>query len=197
MRKPILATNLDGFLIKHEAFSEPHKAWFKRAISLTKNKSLDKWIGREDYFKGVDEAMKEIMPNATSEERTEQARKWYQEEVLVYIKSHPEVVYRTVAKELIKLKKKYTITLITSNSRDYIEKILSASNLDKVYSIIFSTETSEKPDKKRIIKRFINTYEKPVAYLTGKSEEKIPGVGTKVICVDWKKTNPKKVLNFL
>jgi hypothetical protein len=75
MGKPILATNIDGLLIRHEAFIEPHKAWFDRAIKKTGDKSLGEWKGRTDYFLGVDKAMEKLMPKASKEERTEQARK--------------------------------------------------------------------------------------------------------------------------
>ena len=69
MEKPILATNIDGFLIEHSAFIEPHRIWFDRAILLTKDDSLKKWKGHPEYFKGVNEAMKKIMPDASKEER--------------------------------------------------------------------------------------------------------------------------------
>lgn len=75
MEKEVLATNIDGLLVKHEVFVEPHRAWFDRAIKLTGDKSLEKWKGREDYFKGVDIAMKKISPNASEKERTAKARK--------------------------------------------------------------------------------------------------------------------------
>ena len=75
MQKPILATNLEGFLIDSKAFTEPHKTWFKRAIHKTKDKSLKKWIGHPEYFLGVDEAMKKIMPNTSPQKRTKKARK--------------------------------------------------------------------------------------------------------------------------
>ena len=89
MEKPILATNLDGFLIDHKVFIEPHNLWFDRAIFLTKDVSLEKWKGNKNYFLGVDEAMKKIMPNATKKERTARAREWYQEDIISYIKLHP------------------------------------------------------------------------------------------------------------
>ena len=93
MRKPVLATNIDGFLIKHEAFVKPHEAWFDRAVKLTGDKTLAEWKGKKNYFLGVDKAMEKIMPLATPRERTEQARKWYQEDVVDYIKKHKEVIY--------------------------------------------------------------------------------------------------------
>lgn len=87
MEKPILTTNIDGLLLEHDIFFEPHKDWFKRAIEKTRDNSLEKWIGKEDYFLGVNEAMKKIMPDSSKEEQTAQARKWYQKDVINYIKT--------------------------------------------------------------------------------------------------------------
>lgn len=199
MKKPILATNLDGFLIKHEAFSEPHKLWFRRAISLTKNKSLEKWIGRKDYFKGVDEAMREIMPKATNKKRTEQARRWYQEDVLSYIQTHPEVCYKNVSKELKKLKEKYTLALITSGAEEYIIKILEAIELKGLYDLVFSTKVSEKPNKKEVIKKFIKKYGKPLIYLSGKEDETLEEIskkGIRTIYANWKKIDSNQFSNL-
>jgi len=132
MTKEILATNIDGFSIKHQAFVKPHKAWFDRVITLTKDKSLAKWKNREDYFKGVNIAMKKILPKASKEKRTAQARQWYQKDVLNYIKSHPNIVYRKPVKILKKLKLKYTLALITTNTKEYIQKILKTAKLEGI-----------------------------------------------------------------
>ena len=102
--KPILATNIDGFLIDHSAFIEPHRIWFDRAILLTKDDSLKKWKGHSEYFKGVNEAMEKILPESSKEERTQQASKWYQEDVIHYISIHPEVVNKKLAQALKNLK---------------------------------------------------------------------------------------------
>ncbi len=85
MAKPILATNLEDLLINHKAFMEPHKKVWATLIKKTGNKSLAKWIGRKDYFIGVNLAMDELMPKATREEKTLQVRCWYQEAVIKYI----------------------------------------------------------------------------------------------------------------
>ena len=74
MENSILATNLDGFLIDHSAFIEPHRIWFDRAILLTKDNSLQKWKNKKDYFIGVNEVMKKIMPSASKKEQTKKAR---------------------------------------------------------------------------------------------------------------------------
>jgi len=173
MEKPILATNIDCLLIAHEAFVEPHKAWFKRAIKKTKDNSLRKWIGEINYFSGVDEAMEKILPNASKEERTYQARKWYQEDVIKYIKSHPEVVKKNIANKLISLKEKYKLILVTSNATDYINKILKASKLEKIYDYIIASKTEKEPDKEELIEKLINEHGKPKYYLTGKPDDKI------------------------
>jgi len=77
MEKPIIVTNIDGLLLEHETFIEPHKAWFDRAIEKTGDNSLEEWKGHKEYFKGVNKAMEKIMPDAPLEKRTAQARKWY------------------------------------------------------------------------------------------------------------------------
>ena len=118
MEKPILATNIDGLLIKHSAFIEPHKYWFERAIRQTGDENLRKWIGADPYFPGVNEAMKKLMPNATKEEQTTQARTWYQQDVIKYIQKHPEVIIRSIEKKLRNLKRSYKIILLTSNTQD-------------------------------------------------------------------------------
>jgi phosphoglycolate phosphatase-like HAD superfamily hydrolase len=172
-KKPIIATNIEGLLIENKAFIEPHKVWFERAIKKTKDNSLKKWIGREDYFIGVNEAMEKLMPSASKEERTYQARKWYQRDVVKYIKSHPEVVKKDNAKRFMLLKEKYKLILVTSNTKDYINKILKTSNLEGIYDIIISSKTEQEPDKEELIGELIKKYGKPVYYITGKPEDKI------------------------
>ncbi len=100
MEKPILATNIDGLLLDHKVFTEPHKAWFERAIKKTKDNSLKRWIEKDNYFLGVNEAMEKILPNATKEKRTEQARKGYQEDVIKYIKAHPNKIKKYDAEKI-------------------------------------------------------------------------------------------------
>ena len=173
MIKPILATNIDDLLISHEAFFEPHKTWFDRAIKKTKDKSLEKWKGKENYFPGVHLAMEKLMPKATQEQRTIQARMWYQEDVIRYIKDHPQTVNSSVAIKLRKLKIKYKLALITTNSQNYIGDILEAAELDDIYDLILGSLTHEEPNKTELISRFIKLYGIPKYYLSGKKEEKI------------------------
>ena len=171
MEKPILATNIDGSLINHEAFFEPHRIWFDRAILLTKDESLNKWKGQKDYFIGVDKAMEKIIPNATKEERTTQARKWYQEDVIHYIKNHPELVNTKVKEIFLKLKSKYRLALVTSNTKEHINEILVAANLKKVFDIIFATDISEKPVKSVLFEKFTKQYGKSLVYIAAKNRE--------------------------
>lgn len=171
MEKSIIATNIDGLLLEHEVFFEPHRIWFDRAILLTKNESLTKWKGQKDYFMGVNEAMKQIMPNATEEERTVQARKWYQEDVIYYIQTHPEVIKKEIKEKLKKLKGKYKLALVTTNTEEYILKILEISGFDNLFDIIFATKLNEVPDKKNLFKKFIKKYGKPLAYIAAKNGE--------------------------
>ncbi|MFH1613245.1 MAG: HAD hydrolase-like protein [bacterium] len=185
MEKPILATNIDGLLLEHEVFIEPHKAWFKRAIEKTRDNSLEKWIGKENYFPGVIEAMKKIMPNASKEQQTRQARKWYQEDVMQYIKNNPKKIKKEIAEKLKSLKEKYQLILITTNSQNYINEILKVSNLEGIYNKIIASKIKKEPSKEELLNELIKKYGKPKYYLTGKPDEKITDkfkeLGTKVL----------------
>jgi len=182
--KPILATNLDGFLIDHSAFIEPHRIWFDRAILLTKDDSLKDWKGKKDYFKGVNIAMEKVMPNATSEERTKQARDWYQEDIIHYISIHPEVIKTHVVESIKKLKEKFTLALITTNTRSHIEKILKTANLEGLYDIIEASDTEKEPNKAKVFKEFRKKYTDPKYYIASRSKEAFetfPLIGTTCI----------------
>jgi len=188
MEKPILATNIDGLLLEHEVFMEPHKAWFKRAIKKTGDDSLEKWIGKENYFLGVNETMEKIMPDSSEEERTKQARKWYQKDVIQYIKNNPEKIKKEIAEKLKSLKEKYQLILITTNSQDYINEILKISNLENIYDKIIASKTEKEPNKEELLNELIEKHGKPEYYLTGKPDEKITDkfekLGVKVISIN-------------
>ena len=173
MEKPILATNIDGFLIDHSAFIEPHRIWFDRAILLTKDESLKKWKGHPEYFKGVNEAMEKILPEASKEQRTAQARKWYQEDVIYYISIHPEVIKKNLIESLKKLKQKFTLALITSNTEEYIDKILEVSNLKGIYDIMHASKSEEEPSKQRLFQGFKEKYGEPKYYIASRSKEAV------------------------
>jgi FMN phosphatase YigB (HAD superfamily) len=170
-KKPILATNLDGFLIEHTAFIEPHKIWFDRVILLTKDNSLSKWKGHKEYFSGVDKAMEKIMPNSTKEKRTSKAREWYQEDVVHYISIHPELINLKLKKELKKLKKKYILALITTNTKEHINQILKAANLKNIYDIILASDSEKEPKKEEVFQKFKEKYGKPRYYLASRNKE--------------------------
>lgn len=169
--KPILATNIDGFLINHEAFIFPHILWFDRAITLTKDKSLEAWKEAKDYWIGVNLAMEKIMPHASEEARIRQAREWYQQDTIAYIKLHPEVVNQALVKILKKAKNKFTLALITTNTKQHIQQILESAGLQDVYDIVFASSVSEKPDKSLLFKTFVKKYGKPKLYIASRSKE--------------------------
>lgn len=169
--KPILATNIDGFLINHSAFIEPHRIWFDRAIMLTRDETLKKWKGHPEYFVGVNEAMKKILPNSSEEERIAQARRWYQEDVIYYISIHPEVINHKVENALRKLKSRFTLALITTNTNEYINQILNTAGVNNIYDIIYASSVEEEPDKSKIFTEFQKKYGEPKYYVASRSKE--------------------------
>ena len=185
MEKPIIATNIDGLLIEHSAFVEPHREWFERAIKKTGDESLRKYIGADPYFPGVNIAMEKIMPDATPKQRTAQARTWYQEDVIKYLKEHPETIKKDLAEKLKALKENYKLILLTTNTRDYINKIIKVSHLHGIYDEIIASNTEKEPDREELIKKLIKQYGKPKYYITGKEDlktiERFKSLGTEII----------------
>jgi phosphoglycolate phosphatase-like HAD superfamily hydrolase len=162
---------------------------------MTGDENLGFWKGKADYFKGVDIAMEKIMPNATPEERTIQARKWYQEGVVKYIREHnSKTVYNGVADILRKLKKKYTLALVTVNALEYIEQILEAAHLTDIYDIIYAIPSSEKPDKADLFKRFVKEHGTPRFYIAARSKEAFEEclkLGELCVYVAWDEFDPE------
>jgi FMN phosphatase YigB (HAD superfamily) len=187
-------------LIEHSAFIEPHKIWFDRATLLTKDKSFSKWKGHKEYFIGVNQAMEKIMPEASKEERTEQARNWYQEDVEYYISIHPEVINNKLKKILKELKEKFTLALITTNTEEHILKILKTTKLEDIYDIIFASKAKEEPNKEKIFQDFKEKYGEPKYYLASRSEEAFEAckkIGVTSIYFSPKpKSEIKKIVNF-
>ena len=159
---------------------------------LLKDPSLKHWIGKKDYFKGVNEIMKRIMPNASDKQRTKQARDWYQQDVINYIKFNQETVFKNIAKTLIKLKDKFTLALITTNTKEHIHQILEAANLKGIYDIIFATSSSEKPDKADLFQKFSKQYGNPKYYFASRSKEAFEEclkLGSICVYVTWDELN--------
>lgn len=171
MQKPILATNLDGFLIDHSAFIEPHRIWFDRAILLTKDNSLKEWKGHPQYFKGVNIAMEKIMPDFSKEEQTKKAREWYQEDVAHYISIHPEVINKKLIETLNKLKEKFRLALITTNTKEHIKQILKVANLTDIYEIVHASSSKDEPNKQNVFQEFKEKYGEPKYYIASRSKE--------------------------
>lgn len=194
MEKPILATNIDGLLIKHEAFIEPHKAWFDRAIKLTGDKSLEQWKNKKDYFKGVDIAMAMIMPSATEQERTIQARNWYQEDVVDYIKTHRKLIYKKAVEILKRAKSRFTLALVTVNTKEHIKQILEAAEISDLYDLVYAIPSSEKPNKASLFKNFVEDYGEPKYYIAARSKEAFEEclkLGTLCIYACWDELDPE------
>jgi phosphoglycolate phosphatase-like HAD superfamily hydrolase len=170
MEKAVLITNIDGLLIKHEAFSGPHKEVWKILIDKTGDKGLSKWVGAKDYFIGVNLAMDKLMPKATREEKTLQVRTWYEEAVIQYIKKNPNCIDKQIASKLKELKTKYRLILMTSNTQDHINKILSISNLTNLYDEIIASETNKEPKKSELLEIIFKKYKNINFYLKGKKD---------------------------
>jgi phosphoglycolate phosphatase-like HAD superfamily hydrolase len=171
MEKPIIATNLVGLFIKKEAWDKAHILGYENAAKKLNDKSILEWAGRADYFKGVDEVMQRLYPNLDDEQRTIKARQMFFDSVIENINKNPCLKNKENATYFNSLKTQYRLALITSNTKQALEKILSSTKLSKLFDIIESSEESEKDDKTAVFDRFIKKYGKPLIYIGGSKKE--------------------------
>src|SRR3989344_5813108 len=87
----------------------------------------------------------------------------------LYIKSTPwkkaHILWFQQASK--KLKSKYEIALITTNTAEAINRILKIINLEDLFDIIEASNPDEKDDKTIVFDRFIRIYGKPILYIGG------------------------------
>lgn len=185
MEKPILATTLSGLFIKHEPWEKAHILWFEeRELELKeKNKSLstiEEWKKllkenpeqeAKEYFKFVTLVMNDLYPEISEEERTKKARETYFDSVITYIELYPETVNQEVIDYFSSIKDKFKLALITTNTKDALDKILEISNLKDLFDIIECSIPEEKDNKTLVFQRFIEKHGKPTIYIGGGKKE--------------------------
>lgn len=170
--KPIIAVNLTGLFIKTAPWKNAHKLWFDRVIKETGNKALRKWVNRVDYFKGVDIAMKELMPKSTDKQRTRKAREIYMDSVLAYaIKNKDKVMNKKAIIFFKKLKSRYRLALVTTNTKSFVNKIIRTAGIKNLFDIVECSKPTEKDDKIAVFKRFIKKHGKPLLYVAGERKD--------------------------
>ena len=122
MKKPIIATTLAGLFIKRKAWDKAHKIWYEDAAKKLKDTSILKWIGREDYFKGVDTVMQRLYPELNDEQRTIKARQMFFDSVIEYIRQNPDTRNDEIIEYFNSLKSEFRLALITTNTKQALEK---------------------------------------------------------------------------
>lgn len=169
--KPIIASALKGVLIDPRAWTQAHRGWYEQAAKELGDDSVLQWIGRKDYWKGVDEVMLRLMPDATKEERETVARERYFASVLEYIRLN-DVVNQEAIERFVAFKERFRLGLITTNTYDALAKILTAAKLENFYDIIEAEEVSDRDDAVGVFERFVDKHGKPAIYF-GASEKSL------------------------
>ncbi len=166
MEKPIIATTLSGLFVKTDPWKNASSMWFEKAALQLHDNSVLEWIGKENYFDGVDEVMQRVYPGLTEEERTVKARELYFEVVCEYMVDH-DVRNEEVIGYFDELKGKYRIALLTTNTQQAITTILPLVGLLDFFDIVEVSKVEEKDDKRVVFDRFIERYGKPMLYVGG------------------------------
>jgi len=167
MPKPVIATTFSGLFIKSDPWKKAHMRWFEEAAATLKDPKIKEWIAKPDYFKGVDEVTAQLFPDLSPEEQTQKARQLFFESVLKYIEDNPNVINTEVIDYFKSLKETYDLALITTNTKDAIDKILILANMTDMFDIIETSLPEEKDDKKIVFDRFVQKNGKPTLYIGG------------------------------
>ncbi|MFQ5531575.1 MAG: HAD family hydrolase [Candidatus Nanoarchaeia archaeon] len=171
MEKPIIATTLKGLFVAGEAWDEAHEIWYKDASEKLNDLSVMNWIGRDDYFKGVDDVMKRLYPNLLEDERTKLARKMYFDSTIKFIEQNPNLKKQQVINYFKSLKDKFQIALVTTNTQEAVDKIIQAADIKDLFDITESSLPTEKDDKVAVFNRFVEKHGKPILYIgSGKKD---------------------------
>src|SRR3989344_5601478 len=133
MEKKFIATTLAGLFVRSDPWAKAHEVWFEQKAEQLNDPSIKDWIKRSDYFQGVDEVMKRIIPHATEEERTKKAREEYFDSVEIYLTQNKHLKNDKVIEYFKTLKNKYHIALITTTKRDRIAEILSILEITELF----------------------------------------------------------------
>jgi len=171
MENPIIATTLSGLFIKSEPWKQTHTIWFEDMAKKLNDPSINEWASKSNYFEGVSMVMERLYPDLSDEQRTTKARELFFDSVYQYIQENPQVKNQEVIDYFSSLKEKFRLALITTNTPEVVNKILSLTGLVSFFDIVESSKPHEKDDKGIVFDRFIKVYGKPVIYIGGDKKD--------------------------
>ncbi len=165
----LIATSAKNVLIKPEAWDKAHAQWFAKAAEELNDPSVKEWTSRKEYFRGVDEVMRRLEPEATDEERTRHARKRYFDAVVSFVRKHPESVRSDVIEALRKTGAE--LAVVTTNTNDALDRLLEAADAEGLYSVEACSLPDEKDDAAAVFERFVAEHGLPDVFVAREESE--------------------------
>jgi len=198
--KKIIGFDFDGSVISSVASDEAHYEWFKVMSVLLKDPKIKKLATKKDYFPDVYRLMEKYTGLSTKnsfekEVSTRIARNLYQLAMLGPAKKYKKkLLFKDVAKVILRLKKKYKVALITTVPGDIVLPMLKLIKFDK-FDIVHTTSINERPIKLNALKKFSKKYKKPALYICNTLEdiEACKKLKIKSVLVTWGKYDKKAV----
>jgi len=171
MDKKIIAVSLSGVFIDKKHFSEPHEFGMKELAEKSGMPEVLKAVNSPDYFSKVEEALEVIYPGLSVGERIAKRRKIYLGRVLESIRKGEEIS-EEVLETFRNLKREYEIALVTTVTKRFCDEILKGLGLEKFFDYVFTSEETEKDDKKAVFDRMIGGIGKPEIYFSYSERDK-------------------------
>lgn len=196
MSQPVIAVGLKGVLIDARAWEEAHELWFRMYAKQLDDESILTWIGRDNYFMGVEEVMRRVLPDASDEERTVRARKEYFESVIAWVEQH-NGVRDSIVQALETASKHARIVVLTSSKEDAATHLLTHIP-ECIVSATYASLPEEKDDKKAVFTRMLEHEEKPLVYIgSGRQETKDICTHAGITAIDASAMHGKELLSAL
>jgi len=161
----VLAVGLKGVIIDTKAWDIAHEKWFEEYAHKLQDPTILDWVGRDDYFTGVDKVIKRIMPNASEQEQRKRARDEYHAKVIEWVQEHHGV--RTEIVNILASVDARVVVVTSAETKGAHEllNLIPQGIIDAVYA------SDEKDDKKAVFEQMLEHEEKPVLYIGSGRQE--------------------------
>jgi len=187
--KPIIAVDLNGALMRSRPFDEAHRNWFNfyaEELNNPKVAAYGKLKDVKDWLPKVDEVMKLALgENSDKAARMQTARGLFAGLTIDAVRE--DDVFQDFKEYLIQLEGKYSLALITSLPSEAAVRILEKVGCRELFQFVYGTQANQTPNKKGVIKSFIEHWRKPEWYI-GRGDEDIitcRQLSIKTISVNW------------
>ncbi|MFH0870426.1 MAG: HAD hydrolase-like protein [archaeon] len=190
--KKIIVVDFNGALLQKRPFEEAHRKWFELMAVLLRDESVKGYYQLADYFPKANELMRLYLGEVDERILTLFVRQTYSMILIAEMRREDLVV--EFADYLGKLKKEYSLALVTSAPELAVEPILKKIGCSELFDMVLKSPSEKQPDKKALLDCFVKEHGKPEYYIGAGDKDIIScrKLGIKTVSVGW--VMPAKII---